>query len=126
LAFARVTNIANAMKNILLLISFLVLSACANNTNGNDSSVATVPAPTVNNTNTYYPPVQNGGIQPQPYPNGYGYAYNEPNCTTGVRRFATLPQYCEALRHEGLNNGCAVQARYIDFRRYCVGYGWQR
>lgn len=119
------------MKNILLLVSFLVLSACANNTNGSNPTIATVPAPTPT-VNTYYPPVQGGGIQPQPqpYPNaygyGYGYAYNELHCTTGTQRFATLAQYCEALRHEGLNNRCAVQARYNDFRRYCAGYGWQR
>lgn len=115
------------MKNILLISAFLFLGACAND-KGQKTDIAAVPAPTVNN-NTIQP---DGGLgvqpQPQPYPQPqqYGYHYNDARCTTGPQRFPSVRAYCEGLRNERRNNYCAAEARYNDFRQYCVGHRWQR
>ncbi|MBS1970969.1 MAG: hypothetical protein JSU04_11715 [Bdellovibrionales bacterium] len=112
------------MKNILLISLFLVLGACAKNGHGDsDTSVATVPAPNVNN-NVYQNGPQNSGARPGQYP--YGYNYNDNGCTTGPQQYPTLNHYCEGLRNDIRNNRCAIQARYNDFRQYCQGRRWQR
>lgn len=119
------------MKNILLITSFLFLSACAKN-GGNgptNTDIATVPAPQVENT--IQP--QGPGVYPQqPYPNQqqypYSYHYTDIRCSTGPQYYQTIYQYCEGLKNERRNNYCAVEARYNDFRHFCLNHnrGWQR
>jgi hypothetical protein len=116
LSFAGVTNIASPMKNIsILLIPFLFL-ACAKGSDDNRSQVAAVPPA------QYEQPQQ----QNQPGRPPYGYEYPGQNCTTGPQRFVNRDLYCAALRSDRRNNHCALQYRYEDFRRNCVGRRWQR
>ncbi|WP_413288474.1 hypothetical protein [Bdellovibrio sp. HCB337] len=117
------------MKKILMTLTLVFLSACANDSN-ETTDHAMVPQPT---------PTQPQGYpqQPQPYPQPYPqpapqpqypYYYNLPgnNCNTGMQRYQTRAQYCAGLRNDYLNNHCALPTRYQYFREYCHGSRWQR
>jgi hypothetical protein len=53
---------------------------------------------------------------------GLQYQISEDGCDTGEHGFATLSEYCEALKNEELNHHCAHDARTYQFNLSCVSH----
>jgi hypothetical protein len=105
------------MKKLFITLTFLILSACAQDKNNTDQ--ATVPAGTIAQQ-------QQPGqlpLQQQRYP--YQYNYDGANCVTGQKHFRTRERYCDSLRNNVYNNNCAVETRYEQFRTNCTDRNWQ-
>lgn len=60
-------------------------------------------------------------IKPEDLVENFSYQYSEAFCETGYHSFNTLNAYCEALRNDVLNNGCARAQRQDAFYNRCSG-----
>ncbi|MBK9322325.1 MAG: hypothetical protein IPM97_05120 [Bdellovibrionaceae bacterium] len=111
------------MKNItFIFIIILGSGACAPESKNNESGViATIPPIIYEQAGPTTPPRQ----APPQTRRGYGYEYPGSGCTTGNQRFHNRSRYCAGLRDETLNNYCAIDARYEDFKQYCRYSRWQ-
>lgn len=49
----------------------------------------------------------------------YSYQFVENGCDTGNHRFPSLAEYCNALRDDRLNNGCAYRMRMETYKQKC-------
>lgn len=52
---------------------------------------------------------------------GYTIDYIESGCQTGEHHFKNLSEYCEALKDDELNKGCARSDRREQFLASCIG-----
>lgn len=52
----------------------------------------------------------------------YEFSYN--NCATGRHEFPSQQAYCDGLKNDSLNNFCAINLRYDDFKAKCAGQSW--
>ena len=48
------------------------------------------------------------------------YSYEEDGCKTGEHVFYSLTDYCEGLKNEELNHGCAKDLRDAEYRLSCL------
>jgi hypothetical protein len=55
---------------------------------------------------------------------GYDYDYSIYGCATGPQHFHHHREYCNALKDNELNNGCAREARHDQFQQDCSAYSW--
>jgi hypothetical protein len=53
----------------------------------------------------------------------YNFTYN--GCSTGDQVFDSTQAYCDGLRDQARNKGCAVQTRKEAFERDCAGQSWE-
>lgn len=49
----------------------------------------------------------------------YQYHFNENGCDTGEQKFSSKKTYCEALKDESRNKGCAFFSRMEAYDRDC-------
>lgn len=54
----------------------------------------------------------------------FQYEYEVNGCKTGAHSFDSKQSYCEGLKDDSLNNGCAYSIRKEEFRRQCSGQSW--
>ena len=52
----------------------------------------------------------------------YQLSYN--GCDTGEHSFDSVEKYCDGLRDEQLNHGCAIKSRKQLFNQNCSGKSW--
>lgn len=52
----------------------------------------------------------------------YEYSYN--GCNTGKHEFSSQDDYCNGLKNDSLNNYCAINLRYNDFKAKCGDKSW--
>ena len=49
----------------------------------------------------------------------YRYSFDENGCKTGDHSFKSKSAYCDGLKDEGLNNGCAYRTRMATYQNEC-------
>ncbi len=49
----------------------------------------------------------------------YSYDFTVNDCKTGKHEFGNLQDYCNALKNDDLNQGCASSLRNIEFELRC-------
>jgi len=54
----------------------------------------------------------------------FKYNYTENGCSTDDHEFDSKDEYCDGLKDDGLNKGCAVGMRKDAFSRDCQGKAW--
>jgi hypothetical protein len=53
------------------------------------------------------------------------YELSENGCETKRHEFSSQQEYCDGLKNDALNNYCASNLRYNEFKQNCAGQSWQ-
>jgi hypothetical protein len=89
------------VKAVLVLAAALVLSACSLEVAGHK--------------------VLGGGENKS---QNFSYELEQNGCKTGRHEFSSQDDYCNGLKNDALNNYCAINLRYEEFKAKCADKSW--